>query len=60
MPIKRIIAHYMNEPVHKEAVGRLASAQDTGAYVIGEVDGAEIPALRNAGLRSKPRRTDRP
>lgn len=50
MPTQRIIAHYMHETERDQAVRRLASAQDTGAYVIGEVDDSEIPALKNAGL----------
>jgi serine protease AprX len=50
MATKRIIAHYMHETERDDALRQLSSPQDTGAYVIGDVDDADIPALEQAGL----------
>ncbi len=50
MATKRIIAHYMHESEQGEALRQLSSPEDTGAYVVGNVDDAAIPALEAAGL----------
>jgi subtilisin family serine protease len=50
MAKKRVIAHYMHESERNNALQRLTSAEDTGAYVVGEVDDSAIPALQKDGL----------
>src|SRR5262245_8011441 len=50
MATKRILAHYMHESEAQVALQRLSSPQDSGSYVIGDVDDSAIPALEQAGL----------
>jgi subtilisin family serine protease len=50
MAKKRVIAYYMHEAERDSALRRLTSAQDTGAYVIGDVDDSVLPTLKQEGL----------
>ena len=50
MAMKRVVAHYMHEQESGIARSRMRDYEDTGAYVVGDVEESEIPALRREGL----------
>jgi len=50
MAKKRIIAHFMQEGEEAAALQRMTNIQRTESYVLGEIDEADIAALRQKGL----------
>lgn len=50
MAKKRIIAYFMHEPERDEALKEMPGAEETGSYVMGEVDETRLDALRAKGL----------
>jgi serine protease AprX len=50
MASRRVIAHYMHESERDDALSRLSSSQDTGAYVVGQGDDDAIATLKKSGL----------
>lgn len=50
MATKRVIAYYMHESEEGLASARLANAERTESYVVGEIEEGEIAALEQAGL----------
>lgn len=50
MAVKRVIAQYMHEHELDEATQRLADHQVTESFVLGNIEEAEIDALRDRGL----------
>nr|MBC7245292.1 S8 family serine peptidase [Chloroflexota bacterium] len=50
MAKKRVIAHFMNEQEESAALRKMTNVQRTESYVLGEIDEADIPALRQKGL----------
>ncbi|MBC7262025.1 MAG: hypothetical protein H5T63_08425, partial [Chloroflexi bacterium] len=50
MTKKRIIAHFMHAEEEAAALQKMTNVQRTESYVLGEIDEADIAALRQEGL----------
>lgn len=50
MPDTRVLAYFMHEHEQSAAAGMLKNAEVTDSYVIGDIDPAQIDALRARGL----------
>ncbi len=50
MAMKRVVAYFMHESEEAQASARLRNAERTDSYVMGEIDEAELAALRDEGL----------